>query len=256
MLIIGYGLTIKAANYHFANSRGEKMKSNAYRLVLSLSAISLTMLSFGQQLPVYGQSETDSATVKADQLLNNATGQQLQQLENEKATYQLEINKTETADENFRNYAQKRVAALLKLRKAGGSPSRSLTKEKEGELYALEHWLAQDTQTKEQEQARLQQLDQAIANLQKEQNQSITDMRNDIHNMRVDADAQAADKKFQQQMAVNYFNELQSEMGAVSWGRPPGDGIYNTQSGTLNRLFRSGGGQGGYGGYAAGGYNY
>ena len=79
--------------------------------------------------------------------------------------------------------------------------------------------------TRAQEQSRIQQLDQQIANLQQSQNSAIRDMRSDIHNMRVDADTQAADKKFQQQMAVNYFNELQSEMGAASWGRPPTDGV-------------------------------
>ena len=44
-----------------------------------------------------------------------------------------------------------------------------LSKEREGELYALQHWLDQDTQSRTQEQARMQQLDQAIANLQQAQ---------------------------------------------------------------------------------------
>ena len=148
------------------------------------------------------------------------------------------------------------MQALLKLKNAGGSPSRSLSKEKQGELYALQHWLDQDVQTRSQEQARMQQLDQAITNLTQSQSQALRDMRSDIHNMRVDADAQTANQKFQQQMAVNYFNELQSEMGAASWGRPPTDGTFNTTSGALNRTFGGGGSRAGYGGYAIGGYNY
>jgi len=228
-------------------------------LQLFLSLCLYSFLSLSQTLsPAYAQSAgaIDQSTVPADKILNDATRQQVQDLVQQRNAFQLEVNQSTQADDNFRNYAQKRVQALLKLKNAGGSPSRSLSKERQGELYALQHWLDQDTQTRTQEQSRIQQLDQAIANLQQTQLSTLQDMRSDIHNMRVDADAQAADKKFQQQMAVNYFNELQSEMGAVSWGRPPQDGVFNTQSGTLNRLFQSGGGQGGYGGYAVGGYNH
>jgi hypothetical protein len=221
---------------------------------LSFSGLLISLLmSIGA--PVYGQAQTDQATIGADQMLHNATDQQVQQLENQRNSFELSVQKEERSDDNYRNYAEQRVSALMKLKNAGGSPSRSLSQEKQGELYALQHWLQQDSENHTEEQARIQQLDQAIANLQQQQNQSLQDMRSDIHNMRVDADSQAANQKFQQQMSVNYFNELQSEMGAASWGRPPTDGTLNTQSGSLNRMFRGGGG-GGFGGYGAGGYNY
>ncbi len=228
------------------------MKANMrINFSLFLSLLALFTLS-----PAFGQGAIDQSTVNADNVLHDATRQQMQDLVNQRNTFQLEINQNEQRDDNFRNYAQKRVQALLKLKSAGGSPTRNLSKERQGELYALQHWLDQDTQSRAQEQSRIQQLDRSIANLQQAQLSALQDMRSDIHNMRVDADAQTADKKFQQQMAINYFNELQSEMGAASWGRPPTDGTYNTTSGALNRVFGSGGGQGGYGGYALGGYNH
>ena len=222
-----------------------------------LSCLALLLLfnspaSYAQQ----SAGAIDSSTVGADKALNDATREQLQDLINQRNTFQLEVNKSEQKDDNFRTYAENRIQALSKLKDAGGSPSRSLSKEKQGELYALQHWLDQDSQNRVSEQSRIQQLDRAIANLQQAQLSTLQDMRSDIHNMRVDADAQTVDQKFQHQMAINYFNELQSEMGAASWGRPPTDGVYNTQSGTLKRLFRSGGSQAGYGGYAVGGYNY
>ena len=227
------------------------MKPNLpWRLAFTLCAFALVSLS-----PAFGQGAIDQSTVGADRELDDATRQQESDLIKQKNTYQLEVNQTEKKDDNYRNYAQTRIQALLKLKNAGGSPSKSLTKDKQGELYALEHWLNQDTENKEIEQRRIQQLDQSIASLQQSQTAAIQDMRSDIHNMRVDADAQTADKKFQQQMSVNYFNELQSEMGAASWGRPPEDGTYNTMGGSMSRLLR-GGGSGGYGGYAQGGYNY
>ncbi len=232
------------------------MKARLYTtLFFWFGVLCFSLLTCHITLPTLGQAAVDQSTVSADRMLDSAAGQQVQQLENQRNQYQLEINQTEKADDNYRAYAEERVKALLKLKNAGGSPSRSLSKERQGELYALQHWLDQDTQAKLQEQAHMQQLDQAIANLQQSQTQAIRDMRSDIHNMRVDADAQAANQKFQQQMATNYFNELQSEMGAASWGRPPTDGTLNTESGSLNRMFRGGGG-GGAGGYAIGGYNY
>lgn len=56
--------------------------------------------------------------------------------------------------------------------------------------------------------------------------------------------------KIDRMMRMNYFNELQSEMGAASWGRPPQDGTFNSVGGY--------GFMGGYGmsafGRQAGGY--
>jgi len=228
------------------------MKADLHaKLFLSLSVFSLSCLSFCISFPAYGQAGVDQSTVTADQMLNDASRQQLESLVNQRNSFQLEINKSEQADDNYRIYAQQRIEALLK-----AQSSHSLSKEKQGELYALQHWLDQDVRIRSQDQARIQDLNQQIAAMQASSTQAIRAMRSDIHNMRVDADAQAANTKFQQQMATNYFNELQSEMGAASWGRPPTDGTFNTTSGALNRTFRGGGGGGGYGGYALGGYNY
>jgi hypothetical protein len=49
-------------------------------------------------------------------------------------------------------------------------------------------------------------------------------------------------------MQMNNFNELQSEMGAASWGRPPTDGTFNSTGGY--------GIQGGYGYSVGGGRRY
>jgi hypothetical protein len=223
------------------------MKASLYeKFFLSLSLLCLSFTA-GYTLPAFSQAGTDQATVSADQMVGEASRQQVQDLVNQRDSFKLEVSKTEQEDDAYRVYAQKRVDALLKAKKK--------TKEQQGELYALQHWLNQETKIKAADQARIEQLNQKIASMQQSQTIAIRDMRSDIHNMRVDADAQTADQKFQQQMATNYFNELQSEMGAASWGRPPTDGVLNTQSGSLNRLFRGGGG-GGAGGYAIGGYNY
>jgi hypothetical protein len=139
------------------------MKAHLHTSVFrSFNVFCLIWLTWVASFPAYGQASTDQATVSADQMLNNATRQQLQDLVNQRNSFQLEVNKTEQADDNFHNYAQQRVTALLKQKHTNGS--HGLSKEKQGELYALQHWLDQNAQTRLQEQSRLQQLDQAITN--------------------------------------------------------------------------------------------
>ena len=145
---------------------------------------------------------------------------------------------------SYRLYAEKRIQALSKIRNAGGSPAQSYAHDKKGELYALQAWLKKDNETRAAEQAHIKQLDQAIANLQGDEQAAMANLPNDIGAMRQVAQRQADDDKFNHMMQMNYFNELQSEMGAASWGRPPTDGTFNSVGGY--------GMQGGYG-YSYGG---
>ena len=168
--------------------------------------------------------------------------QEVQQYQNAEKQYEQNAAARDDSAMSYRLYAEKRIAALQKIRNAGGSPTRSMGKN--GELYALQGWLKKDDQTREQEQAHIKQLDQAIANLQGDQQAAMANLPNDIGAMRQVAQRQADDDKFSHMMQMNYFNELQSEMGAASWGRPPTDGTFNSTGGY--------GFQGGYG-YSMGG---
>jgi len=205
-----------------------------------LRKINLTAMSFLISALIFGtfsaqagwaQASSDRAVFQEEKQLMQMDQNQEKQLEGEKQSYQLEINKEEQKTEPYREYAEKRVAELSKLKAAGGSPSRSLATQKNGELYALEKWLAADAQARTEEQARVKQLDQAIANLQQSQNETLKNLNADINGMRGDSQATAEDRKFQQQMQINHFNELQSEMDAASWGRPPTDGTFNSTGG-------------------------
>jgi hypothetical protein len=120
--------------------------------------------------------------------------------------------------------------------------AQALTGEQVEQLNSLQQWLSQDAQTRESEQAQVQRLKSAIANLQTQRTATFNDLGSDVNAMREDQEQQAEDTKFNQMMAVNQFNELQSEMGACTWGGPPRDG-------TLNSV----GGYGMLGGY---GYSY
>jgi hypothetical protein len=191
--------------------------------------ISLINLAFA--MPSLAQAGEDQAIFQEEKQLIHTDQAQEQQLLQEKQQYQAEISKDEPQDDSYRAYAEKRVQELTKLKAAGGSPTRSLSAQKNGELYALEKWLTADAQARSQEQARLKQLDQAIANLQESQSTAMQNMNADVQSMREDANAEQQSRKFNQQMQINNFNELQSEMGAASWGRPPTDGTYNSVGG-------------------------
>jgi hypothetical protein len=157
--------------------------------------------------------------------------QQVQQFENQVQNYEDQAKQRDESADNYRLYAEKRVEELTKLRNAGGSPTKSLAKEKQGELYALESWLRNDSATRAEEQKHIKQLDQAIINLQQQQQAQIANLSADVGAMREGMQQKTDDDKFNQQMQMNNFNELQSEMGAATWGRPPRDGTYNSVGG-------------------------
>jgi hypothetical protein len=72
----------------------------------------------------------------------------------------------------------------------------------------------------------------------------MANMSNDIGAVREAANDARSDTKFRQQMSMNYFNEMQTEMGAASWYQPRGNGAnYNMGGMGFN------GGQQLFGGY-------
>lgn len=206
------------------------MFSRLKTLALALVICSVPT-SFLNGSPVLAQAGEDQAVFQEERDLLRTDRSQEQQLMREKQTYQAEISKDQPQDDSYRTYAEKRVQELTKLKAAGGSPTRSLAMQKNGELYALEKWLTADAQARAQEQAHLQQLDQAIANLEAAQTTTTENLNSDIQSMHEDASQEEQSRKFNQQMQINNFNELQSEMGAASWGRPPTDGTYNSVGG-------------------------
>ena len=190
----------------------------------------LILGSLGTQF-VLAQAGTDRAVFQEEQQMMQVDQNQARNLEEQKQAYEQQINQSEQQREPYRLYAEKRIQELSRLKTAGGSPTRSLNQKNNGELYALEKWMSSDEQATANEQAHIKQLDQAIANLQQSQNSTLSNMNADVQAMREDSQRQAENQKFQQMMAINHFNELQSEMGAASWGRPPTDGTFNSVGG-------------------------
>jgi len=178
------------------------------------------------------QSRTDSTIFQEENQMLRSDQQQVQQLEQQKQQYEQQAQSQESQDEPYRLYAEKRVGELQKLRANGGSPVRGVASQATTQLYALQKWLSADAETKLEEQQHLQQLDESIANLQTDQTNTRNNMQSDIQGLREDATQSVEDKRFQQQMQINQFNEEQNEMGWISLqGRPRdlyGWGYYNS----------------------------
>jgi hypothetical protein len=201
------------------------------KLGLALAAILLLCPAgaFAQEQQIF---QDDRALMRTDQ-------QEVQQYQQAESQYQQSAASRDESAMPYRLYAEKRIQALSKIRNAGGSPTKSLAAGNKSQLYALQAWLKKDDATRAAEQAHIKQLDQAIANLQSDEQAAMANLPADVGAMRETAQRAADDDKFNHMMQMNYFNELQSEMGAASWGRPPTDGTFNSVGGY--------GFQGGYG---------
>jgi hypothetical protein len=63
------------------------------------------------------------------------------------------------------------------------------------------------------------------------QGNTLANLNNDVSDMRQNIQDDKDQQKFNNQMQMNYYNELKSEMGAASWGGCPNDGTYNSVGG-------------------------
>jgi hypothetical protein len=205
--------------------------------------LSVVLCSFGvAMLPAFSQG-SNQAIFQDERQMELDNQARINGLSNQEKSLQQAAQASDAKNEPYRLYAEKRIAELIKLKAAGGSPSRSYAN-RTGDLHALENWLQSDTKTRQNEQARVKQLNQAIANLRESEHADSSNMSGAIQGMRESQIAAQSDDDFNKMMRINQFNELQSEMGAASWGRPPEDGTFNSTGGY---------GMGGGYGYSMGG---
>jgi len=155
--------------------------------------------------------------------INNA---QVQQYQSQKQEAQRELDAEDSKNAQYRLYAEKRVADLSKATASGAKKA-----ENEQQLALFKDWLKKDAAYKTRQMAYINQLTQTIQNLQSGQQQTLANLGSDINSMRETVQDKKDAQKFNQMMQMNYFNELQSEMGAASWGRPPTDGTFNSTGG-------------------------
>jgi hypothetical protein len=132
--------------------------------------------------------------------------------------YQMQQN--EQAEEKLRAYAEKRLKALSR-------PKPALTASEQAEAHDLVDWLKKDAEQRANNHAWLNRQDQSLAYLEQDQMVSVKNQRNALHNMYEDAITVEDQYKWNKQMQLARLHLQQNREGAVSWGRPPQDGLSN-----------------------------
>lgn len=180
-------------------------------LVLLLSALSISF----SDLPAFAQGAeqgADQAAFQDDDELVRMNNAQLNQLQNEEVSAERQAQMDEQRNQAYRLYAEKRVQELEKLKKGSS--------ESDKQIAILQSWLKNDSAMRLRDQQTIKSLRQRIANMEQSQQQVMANLGNDVSAMREAANDARADDKFKQQMQINYFNELQSEMGPATWVHP------------------------------------
>lgn len=149
---------------------------------------------------------------------------QVGEYEQQKAAAERDLQTEDAQNATYRLYAEKKVQELSK-------PTAHGAKTDATQLAFYQNWLKRDSAYRAKQQAYINQLQSTIQSMQAGTQQTINNLGNDINGMREAVQDRKDAQKFSQMMQMNYFNELQSEMGAASWGRPPQDGTFNSTGG-------------------------
>ncbi|MGD9684987.1 MAG: hypothetical protein AB7W16_27795 [Candidatus Obscuribacterales bacterium] len=195
------------------------MKRTGAKAILSSAAIVAVSL---MPLPAVSQVAGADQGIFGDeeQMLQINQGQ-IRQFEQEKMQTERDLQSEEAKNAPYRLKVEKQIKDL-----SGQKTAASQDKLKE-----LQSWLDRDNAYRAHQQALIDKLTQAITRLESTQMQTSSNLQNDIVAMRQNVQDQKDAAKFDRMMKMNYFNELQSEMGAASWGRPPEDGTFNSVGG-------------------------
>lgn len=159
---------------------------------------------------------------------------QIRQLEGEEVSAENQAAGDSQRNQAYRLYAQKRLTELEKLK----------GKDSQAQIQVLQNWLRADAAMRLRDMQTIQSLRQRIANLEQAQQSSVANLGNDVSALKQDAIDARSDNKFRQQMQMNYFNEMQTEMGPASWYEHPENGVSYSMGG-----MGFNGGQSLFGGY-------
>lgn len=158
-----------------------------------------------------GEQSADQAAFQDDDELIRMNSSQINQLEREEMSAEQQAAFDDKRNQAYRLYAEKRVQELEKL-KSGASNDK--------QIQILQNWLKTDSAMRLRDQQTIANLRSRIANMEQTQQQVMNNLGNDVSAMREAANDARADDQFRQQMAINHFNELQSEMGPANWVHP------------------------------------
>lgn len=182
-----------------------------------------------------GEQAADQAAFQDDDELLRMNNAQVRQLEGEEQSAEQQAAFDDKRNQAYRLYAEKRVQELEKLK--GSNP------QNDKQIAIMQRWLKADASMRLTDQQTITALRKRIASMEQSQQQVMGNLGNDVGAMREAANDARADDQFKQQMSMNYFNEMQTEMGPASWMNPSRSASYGMGGMGFN------GGQRLFGGY-------
>lgn len=155
------------------------------------------------------ETAADQSAFQDDEELMRLNNSQVNQVQGEVMSAEQQAAYDDKRNQAYRLYAEKRVQELEKLKT--NSPDNAK------QISILQRWLKADSAMRLRDQQTINSLRQRLANMEQTQNQTMTNLGGDVSAMREAANDARSDDMFRQQMSMNYFNELQSEMGPATW---------------------------------------
>ncbi len=155
------------------------------------------------------ETAADQSAFQDDEEMMRLNGAQVNQVQGEVMSAEQQAAYDDKRNQAYRLYAEKKVQELEKLKASNPDNAR--------QIGVLQRWLKADAAMRMRDQQTINSLRQRLANIEQTQNQTMTNLGGDVSAMREAANDARADDMFRQQMSINYFNELQSEMGPANW---------------------------------------
>jgi hypothetical protein len=151
------------------------------------------------------EQSADQSAFQDDVELMRVNDAQVRELEREEMSADQQAASDDKRNQAYRLYAEKRVNELEKLK---GSNAQN-----DQQIAILQRWLKADAAMRLRDQQTINNLRRRIAGMEQSQQAAMSNLGGDVGAMREAANDARSNQLFRQQMAINYFNELQSEMG-------------------------------------------
>jgi len=181
------------------------MKSKDLLLLSVGFAMVLASANAPQCSLAQGEQQADQAAFQDDEELMRMNNAQIHELEGEEQNADQQASFDDKRNQAYRLYAEKRVEDLEKLK--GGNP------QNDKQIAVLQRWLKADAATRLRDQQTINALRKRVANMEQTQQAETSNLGNDVGALREAATDARSNQQFKQQMSINYFNEMQSEMG-------------------------------------------
>lgn len=181
-------------------------------LVLLTMSLTLMLAASNGSFAQSSEQSADQAAFQDDDELLRMNSSQIRQLESQELSAEQQASFDDKRNQAYRLYAEKRIEDLEKL-KSGKA-------ENDKQIAILQRWLKADAAMRLQDQQTINSLRKRIYAMQASQQATMANLGGDVGALREAANDARGDDKFRQQMSINYFNELQSEMGPATWVHP------------------------------------